>query len=200
MLKGVRFQWRTIAQQCRVRVEQASPLRGQKRVPDAPLFGIRDFEGGDPPARCYSGPAAVEDTAVVVSVGQPSSTSAAAAAAALSKTLIFAGVGLFCFFCSGGGEYKRVSEPDLRTRTTLDYRPQLAVLIARLVRRGEMAKMTSSTYHTYVQYMTKKRYMKPPVFVYYELNNYYQNHRRYVKSRSSLQLLGEVCRRPPPAS
>ncbi|CAN0471674.1 unnamed protein product [Laminaria digitata] len=33
--------------------------------------------------------------------------------------------------------------------------------------------------------------MSPPVFVYYELANYYQNHRRYVKSRSSLQLLGE---------
>lgn len=36
--------------------------------------------------------------------------------------------------------------------------------------------------------------MKPPIYVYYELDNYYQNHRRYVKSRSSLQLLGEVCR------
>lgn len=35
--------------------------------------------------------------------------------------------------------------------------------------------------------------MKPPIYVYYELDNYYQNHRRYVKSRSSLQLLGEVC-------
>lgn len=34
--------------------------------------------------------------------------------------------------------------------------------------------------------------MKPPIYVYYELDNYFQNHRRYVKSRSSLQLLGEV--------
>jgi len=34
--------------------------------------------------------------------------------------------------------------------------------------------------------------MKPPIYVYYELSNYYQNHRRYVKSRSSLQLRGEV--------
>ncbi|CAN0522451.1 unnamed protein product, partial [Ectocarpus sp. 8 AP-2014] len=34
--------------------------------------------------------------------------------------------------------------------------------------------------------------MKPPIYVYYELNNYFQNHRRYVKSRSSLQLLGEA--------
>lgn len=34
-------------------------------------------------------------------------------------------------------------------------------------------------------------YMSSPIFVYYELDNYYQNHRRYVKSRSSLQLLGQ---------
>ena len=33
--------------------------------------------------------------------------------------------------------------------------------------------------------------MKGPVFVYYELTNFYQNHRRYVKSRSDAQLRGE---------
>jgi hypothetical protein len=32
--------------------------------------------------------------------------------------------------------------------------------------------------------------MKAPVFVYYELDNFYQNHRRYVKSRSETQLAG----------
>ncbi|KAH7664579.1 CDC50/LEM3 family protein [Dioscorea alata] len=32
------------------------------------------------------------------------------------------------------------------------------------------------------------RYMKSPVFIYYELDNFYQNHRRYVKSRSDKQL------------
>ncbi len=31
-----------------------------------------------------------------------------------------------------------------------------------------------------------------PVYVYYELKNFYQNHRRYVASRSSYQLNGEV--------
>jgi hypothetical protein len=31
-----------------------------------------------------------------------------------------------------------------------------------------------------------------PVFIYYQLENFYQNHRRYVKSRSNKQLLGEV--------
>jgi hypothetical protein len=33
--------------------------------------------------------------------------------------------------------------------------------------------------------------MKLPVMVYYQLNNFYQNHRRYVKSKSNDQLLGK---------
>ena len=32
--------------------------------------------------------------------------------------------------------------------------------------------------------------IKAPVYVYYQLENFYQNHRRYVKSRSNEQLLG----------
>eukprot|EP00246_Nothoceros_aenigmaticus_P014377 TRINITY_DN5425_c0_g1_i2.p1 TRINITY_DN5425_c0_g1~~TRINITY_DN5425_c0_g1_i2.p1 ORF type:complete len:359 (+),score=61.35 TRINITY_DN5425_c0_g1_i2:232-1308(+) len=36
--------------------------------------------------------------------------------------------------------------------------------------------------------VTKK--MNSPVYVYYQLDNYYQNHRRYVKSRSDTQLRG----------
>lgn len=34
--------------------------------------------------------------------------------------------------------------------------------------------------------------MKAPVYLYYQLDNFYQNHRRYVKSRSDSQLMGEV--------
>ena len=32
--------------------------------------------------------------------------------------------------------------------------------------------------------------IQAPIYVYYQLENFYQNHRRYVKSRSNEQLLG----------
>jgi len=32
--------------------------------------------------------------------------------------------------------------------------------------------------------------IQAPVYVYYQLDNFYQNHRRYVKSRSNQQLMG----------
>ncbi|WCJ19062.1 ALA-interacting subunit 1 [Euphorbia peplus] len=35
--------------------------------------------------------------------------------------------------------------------------------------------------------LTVPKYMKSPVFVYYQLDNFYQNHRRYVKSRNDKQ-------------
>jgi len=34
--------------------------------------------------------------------------------------------------------------------------------------------------------------MDAPIMVYYQLNNFYQNHRRYVKSKSNSQLLGNI--------
>ena len=33
--------------------------------------------------------------------------------------------------------------------------------------------------------------MEKPVFFYYEIDNFYQNHRRYINSRSTKQLAGE---------
>jgi hypothetical protein len=38
--------------------------------------------------------------------------------------------------------------------------------------------------------------MKHPIYVYYELDGVYQNHRRYVKSRSDVQLKGETIKDP----
>ncbi|GIY73499.1 cell cycle control protein 50A [Caerostris darwini] len=38
--------------------------------------------------------------------------------------------------------------------------------------------------------------MKSDVFLYYGLTNYYQNHRRYVKSRDDAQLLGDITKEP----
>ena len=35
-------------------------------------------------------------------------------------------------------------------------------------------------------------FLQAPVYIYYGLDNFYQNHRRYVKSRDDTQLLGEV--------
>lgn len=36
------------------------------------------------------------------------------------------------------------------------------------------------------------------VYIYYGLSNFYQNHRRYVKSRDDKQLLGNVAAEPAP--
>ncbi|KAI5670985.1 hypothetical protein M9H77_11349 [Catharanthus roseus] len=39
------------------------------------------------------------------------------------------------------------------------------------------------------RYLKVPKRMTAPVYIYYQLDNYYQNHRRYVKSRSDKQLL-----------
>jgi hypothetical protein len=39
------------------------------------------------------------------------------------------------------------------------------------------------------RYLKVPKHMKAPIYIYYQLDNYYQNHRRYVKSRSDQQLL-----------
>ncbi|KAJ0963216.1 hypothetical protein J5N97_028338 [Dioscorea zingiberensis] len=47
----------------------------------------------------------------------------------------------------------------------------------------------SSIFKNCTRYLKVQSHMKAPIYVYYELENYYQNHRRYVKSRSEKQLL-----------
>ncbi|XP_021294014.1 putative ALA-interacting subunit 2 isoform X1 [Herrania umbratica] len=39
------------------------------------------------------------------------------------------------------------------------------------------------------RFLKVHKYMKAPIYIYYQLDNYYQNHRRYVKSKSDQQLL-----------
>ncbi|KAI4307711.1 hypothetical protein L6164_030868 [Bauhinia variegata] len=41
---------------------------------------------------------------------------------------------------------------------------------------------------TCIRKLTIRKQMKAPVYVYYQLDNFYQNHRRYVKSRNDNQL------------
>ncbi|XP_077246981.1 ALA-interacting subunit 1-like [Tasmannia lanceolata] len=57
------------------------------------------------------------------------------------------------------------------------------------LRTNKLAFIQSSkTNKTCIRTLTVPKLMKRPVYVYYELDNFYQNHRRYVKSRSDKQL------------
>ncbi|CAN6439639.1 unnamed protein product [Victoria cruziana] len=44
---------------------------------------------------------------------------------------------------------------------------------------------------TCIAHLTVPSKMKAPVYVYYQLDNFYQNHRRYVKSRNDKQLMNK---------
>ncbi|CAL2244515.1 unnamed protein product [Prunus armeniaca] len=47
---------------------------------------------------------------------------------------------------------------------------------------------SSKTNKTCIRRLTVPKQMKSPVYIYYQLDHFYQNHRRYVKSRSDSQL------------
>lgn len=47
---------------------------------------------------------------------------------------------------------------------------------------------STETNKTCTRSLTVPKQMKSPVYIYYQLDNFYQNHRRYVKSRSDKQL------------
>ncbi|CAK9169801.1 unnamed protein product [Ilex paraguariensis] len=47
---------------------------------------------------------------------------------------------------------------------------------------------STETNKTCIRNLIVPKKMKQPIYVYYQLDNFYQNHRRYVKSRSDLQL------------
>ncbi|XP_049964262.1 cell cycle control protein 50A-like [Schistocerca serialis cubense] len=50
---------------------------------------------------------------------------------------------------------------------------------------------TNETCHCAYNFSLKRSY-RAPVFIYYQLSNYYQNHRRYVNSRDDYQLRGKL--------
>lgn len=54
--------------------------------------------------------------------------------------------------------------------------------------RDKVAYMQSSADKTCNLTLNVSKHMKSPVYVYYQLDNFYQNHRRYVKSRNDDQL------------
>ncbi|KAI3727870.1 hypothetical protein L6452_16491 [Arctium lappa] len=54
--------------------------------------------------------------------------------------------------------------------------------------KGDSFIQSKDTNKTCVRTMKVPKKMTAPVFIYYQLDNFYQNHRRYVKSRSDKQL------------
>ncbi|CAI0555429.1 unnamed protein product [Linum tenue] len=55
-------------------------------------------------------------------------------------------------------------------------------------RTNKVAYIQSSANKICVRTLTVPKRMKAPIYIYYELDNFYQNHRRYVKSRNDMQL------------
>jgi hypothetical protein len=54
----------------------------------------------------------------------------------------------------------------------------------------QLANSSDTSVCTITFSVTEK--MTGPVYLYYQLDNFYQNHRRYVKSRSDAQLMGTI--------
>lgn len=59
------------------------------------------------------------------------------------------------------------------------------------IQYSEACKNQTSSSYCYLTF-TLAAPIPAPVYVYYEMENFYQNHRRYVNSRSSKQLMGQV--------
>ncbi|XP_059441501.1 ALA-interacting subunit 3 [Corylus avellana] len=55
-------------------------------------------------------------------------------------------------------------------------------------RTDKVKYIQTSTDNTCNRSITVTKKMKQPIYVYYQLDNFYQNHRRYVKSRNDAQL------------
>ncbi|XP_059642801.1 ALA-interacting subunit 1-like isoform X2 [Cornus florida] len=51
---------------------------------------------------------------------------------------------------------------------------------------------STQTNKTCIRKLIVPKKMRPPIYIYYQLDNFYQNHRRYIKSRSAKQLLSRA--------
>lgn len=93
----------------------------------------------------------------------------------LAIALLFIPIGLFSLFAS-----ERVAE--------IVFRYDQLCLPAMYRDNATSYIQNSHINKTCIQHITVAKTMKAPIFVYYQLDNFYQNHRRYVKSRSDKQL------------
>ncbi len=63
--------------------------------------------------------------------------------------------------------------------------------IVEVTKRYDNLKACDTIGSTCTVEFTIDKDMEQPIFFYYEIENFYQNHRRYINSRSSTQLAGE---------
>jgi len=97
--------------------------------------------------------------------------------------LTFAAVGLVFLII---GILVLVASNNVVEITSSDYKGSACV-------SGGGGTAADSTYKSCLvqQTMPVDKDMKAPIYMYYQLSNFYQNHRRYVKSRSDKQLRGD---------
>ena len=68
----------------------------------------------------------------------------------------------------------------------------LTILSNQIIEYKERYDVTCGTDASCDVTFTITETMDSPVFIYYELDNFYQNHRRYLKSRDNDQLAGTI--------
>jgi len=94
---------------------------------------------------------------------------------------IFIGVGIL--FIIIGAVIKNASDQIVEYSIQYDGDGTSKEYLSCMISSDNEVKLCTVTFH-----ITEN--MKPPIFVYYQLTNFYQNHRRYVASRAYTQLQG----------
>ncbi|KFM66173.1 Cell cycle control protein 50A, partial [Stegodyphus mimosarum] len=78
---------------------------------------------------------------------------------------------------------------ELQIEYTLCKSPELGITCDEALKSGAVQCKCNIFFNITTQF-------KRDVYMYYGLTNYYQNHRRYVKSRDDAQLLGDITKQP----